>query len=62
MSTGFIFSSIIEILMAAAVILVIVKNKALCEFEEKIAERIRGKQNGRHALIVSSDDNYSHCA
>lgn len=62
MSTGFIFSSIIEVLMAAAVIFAVVKNDKLVEFEERIAARLFPRREGRHAIIVKADDNRSHCA
>ena len=64
MSSGFIFSSIFEIILAAAVIVIVLNDARLVKFEEKLASRIRAKfsRRGRHMRVVSGKKNYPHCA
>lgn len=60
MSSGFVFSSMIEVLLAVAVIVILVKEQKLAEWEEKLFARFRKK--GKHAVIINAKDEFSHCA
>lgn len=61
MSTGFVVSSIVEILMGVAVVYAVLCEDRLIAFEEKIAARFKESRQSKRALIVKPED-FSHCA
>ncbi len=62
MSTGFIIQTVVEILMAAAVIFAVLKEKKLIEFEEKLADRIRSRRVVKRGVIIKASEKAPHCA
>ncbi len=62
MSIGFIIQTIIELVMAAAVIFAVLREDTLIKFEEKIAAALRSRRAQKKALIIKTEDSYSHCA
>jgi hypothetical protein len=65
MTTKFLIQTIIEIVLLGAVILSFWKEKALIEFEDKIAERIRARRSRKCAAKtyrVHEGGRGAHCA
>lgn len=62
MSTQFIITSIIEILMGAAVVFAVLREETLIRFEEKIVSAVRSRRAEKRALIIKADNEISHCA
>ncbi len=65
MTTKFLIQTIIEIVLLGAVILSFWKEKALIEFEDKIAERWRcrkARKSGAKTYRVHEGGRGAHCA
>ena len=64
MSTEFWVRSIIEIVMGAVIVLAFIKEKALIDFEEKIAIRMRLRKEHKQSsgVIIRASEEFTHCA
>lgn len=62
MSIGFIFQTVLELVMAAAVIFAVLREDTLIKLEEKIALNFRSRRAQKKALIIKTEDSISHCA
>ena len=62
MSIGFIFQTVLELVMAAAVIFAVLREDTLIKLEEKIALNFRSRRAHKKALIIKTEDSVSHFA
>lgn len=62
MTTQFAIQTTIEVILAAVAIWAVFSEGKLIKLEDKIVSLFRSRRAGRHALVISSEENYSECA